>query len=115
MTTSGRMDLVESILPRQDGKSQFPKFSLDVGRYYLKIRYHLLHSNELQHSDDCVGFDEVQLHSKDDRIKKCVELRNSDMIQAENVEVTEETDRYIVVEGKEFCYKFNKLTGVVDE
>ena len=113
--TSGRMNLVESILPRQDGKLQFPKFSLDEGRYYIKIRYHLLNSSDLRHSDDCVGFDEVQLHSKDDRIKKCVELRKSDTIQTEIVEVTEETDRYIVVEGKDFCYKFNKLTGVFDE
>lgn len=37
------MNLVESILPKQDGKIRFPKFSLDEGKYYLKIRYHLLH------------------------------------------------------------------------
>ncbi len=112
--TSGRIDLEEEISPGQEGEIILPAFELGKGRAYLKLTYHLLHPGSLQNRDEELGFDEIPLKSKDDRVQKCVKLQKAAKQITGMMKVTESMDRYLLIRGEAFCYKFNKLTGMFD-
>ena len=110
--SQGSIHLKESILPRQEGVISIPQVALGKGRAFLNITYHLLHSSALQNNCEVLGFDEISLNSPDNRNQKCVELLEQTEKNISVPKVMEETDRFLLIRGESFVYRFNKLTGM---
>ncbi|MCI5649353.1 MAG: DUF4981 domain-containing protein [Fusicatenibacter sp.] len=113
---TGQVSLKESIPAQKEGSVILPVIIPEKGKCFLKVMYHLNQKNALQDADECIGFDEVQLQTEDNRNQKIVQLlsRTADFPAAE----TEENDRYLTIiqkqAGYRYQYIYNKLTGLFE-
>lgn len=91
------------------------KLSLDVpkaGKCYLKLCYVLKNETQLLPAGFELGFDEVLISNADGRNQTAVKLLTQKTNATPDVS---EDDRYLVIQGKNFTYRYNKLTGLFAE
>lgn len=84
------------------------------GRSYLKISYYLRRETELVPAGHLLGFDEIPLHTEDDRNQTTVRLMEFHELERENIFV-QETETEIRCEGENFTYIFDKCTGLFSQ
>ncbi len=110
---SGKLDLTEvpAIRPRQTGNVQLSVNVPEQGRVYLKLIYHLKHADAFRSQGYELGFDEILLENADGSNQRVRDWLNSNVENAEAIEV-EETEQYLIVKGVCFCYTYDKLHGI---
>ena len=108
---SGDVDRVPAILPHAEGTIRLNIQVPAKGRSYLKLIYQLKEATELLPAGFDLGFDEVELEAAvDGRNQKALAIWNKKDLSEDNLKVTED-DRYIVVSGKNFSYRYDKTVG----
>ena len=113
LVESGRLDLtdVPAIRPHQTGNAQLPVNVPEKGRVYLKLTYQLKHADTFRSQGYELGFDEILLENVDGSNRRVTDWLNSNVENAEAIEV-EETEQQLIVKGARFCYTYDKLHGI---
>ncbi|MDR2025303.1 MAG: DUF4981 domain-containing protein [Hungatella sp.] len=85
----------------------------EKGKCYLKIQYLLKQNTALLKAGSILGFDEILLENEDMRNQTGVFLlKEQETKEGERACPTvREDDRYLFVDGTNFAYTYNKLTG----
>ena len=108
---SGDVDRVPAILPHAEGTIRLNIQVPAKGLSYLKLIYQLKEATELLPAGFDLGFDEVELEAAvDGRNQKALAIWNKKDLSEDNLKVTED-DRYTVVSGKNFSYRYDKTVG----
>lgn len=84
-----------------------------AGKCYLKLSYLLRRESALLKAGSLLGFDEILLENEDMRNQTGISLLKSRKAREGEsgwFEIRED-DRYLAVNGKNFTYTYNKLTG----
>lgn len=100
-----------TVLPHETGKV---KLTFDIpakGRCYLKVFYELKAKMELLSEGYLLGFDEILLLNEDGRNQAGLALLEKKQEEASIMAVTED-DRFIMVKGKNFLYKYHRQKGM---
>ena len=110
---SGQLNLTEvpAIRPHQTGKVQMPVNVPEQGRVYLKLIYQLKHADAFRSQGYELGFDEILLENADGSNQRVRDWINSNVANAEAIEV-EETEQHLIVKGARFYYTYDKLRGI---
>ncbi|GLC80359.1 glycoside hydrolase family 2 TIM barrel-domain containing protein [Lacrimispora brassicae] len=89
----------------------------EKGKSYLKIRYLLKRESALLKAGSILGFDEVLLENGDMRNQTGVFLLEDQETKEKEIGHFEikEDDRYLFINGTNFSYTYNKLTGCFQE
>ena len=107
---SGEMKDMPQIQPHEEGTVcldiQVPK----KGRCYLRLSYFLKHANDVLPAGHSLGFDEVLLNNDDGRNQKSVDFWNRKPSGKNEIDV-EENDRFIILSGANFAYRYDKFKG----
>lgn len=113
LVESGQLDLtdVPAIRPHQTGNVQLPVNVPEKGRVYLKLTYQLKHADAFRSQGYELGFVEMLLENADGSNRRVTDWLNSNIENAEAIEV-EETERQLIVKGERFCYTYDKLHGI---
>ena len=85
----------------------------EAGRAYLKVEYLLDREEELLPKGHLLGFDEVRLHTADERNQKALAMLQEVRHLSGDMQV-EEDDRYLSIRHPKFTYIFNRLTGMFE-
>ena len=85
----------------------------EKGKCFLKISYYRKDANELLPAGFLLGFEEVELKNNSGENQKVKEIFARE--QKETEFDIREDDRSITVSAPEFCYTYDKLTGVFAE
>ena len=108
---SGEVDRVPAILPHAEGTIRLNITVPAKGRTYLKLIYQLKEATELLPAGFELGFDEVALEAAvDGRNQKALAIWNKKDLSEANLKVEEE-ERYIIISGKNFSYRYDKTVG----
>lgn len=83
----------------------------DEGYCYLKIEYIQRADEAILHSGDSLGFDQVELPSRNREIGRLIEADT--VRRGQPVEVRED-DRFLILSGENFRYLFDKESGAFD-
>lgn len=86
----------------------------EQGKCYLKVSYVLAQATPLLPEGFLLGFDELALDNADGRNQKALDLLALEPAAATALTV-EEDDRHIYVRHPQFCYTYNKLTGLFEK
>ncbi len=113
MVNSGCIRMAEGIAPQNEGTIIIPADVQAKGKCYLKVNYLLKAENNLQKADTLLGFDEILLFNEDGRNQKALQMMEEGLSE-DKLKVTD-TDRYLTIENSEFCYVYNKLTGLFED
>lgn len=109
-----KSDQIPDILPHQDGVLSLDSFFKEknpyVGKVTLKINYSLAQPETIRKKGYLLGFDEIQIITKDNQNQEMVRLLKEPK-KAELISVKED-ERYIHVTTSTFKYKYSKLTGI---
>lgn len=113
---SGQLELTEvpAIKPHQTGNVQLPVNVPEKGRVYLKLTYQLKHADAFRSQGYELGFDEILLENVDGNNRRVTDWLNSNIENAEAIEV-EETEWQLIVKGERFCYTYDKLHGIFEQ
>lgn len=99
------------VAPRSKKTVQLPITRCHNGKCSCIIRSHQLNDAHFTASGFELGFDQLFLNDNDNTVV-------TDLIKAESTDAPaityRENDRYILINGKDFVYKYNKLTGLFD-
>lgn len=100
-----------SIEPLKTGTVKIPVSIPAKGKTYLKVSYHTMEADALVPENYELGFDEVALDNADSRNQKCTQM--TEQFGKSNAEITvEESDAFVIVEGKGFRYSLDRRTGL---
>ena len=105
---------VPSISPHETGELPVPLEIPQKGRVYLKICYLLKQSDAFRPAGFMLGFDEIKIGNAEPQNQTVLALEESatSKRESENGLQVNETERELTVQGKNFTYVFNKLTGM---
>lgn len=106
-----------SIAPYQSASLALPLTIPEKGICYLKISYYLKAEEALRQAGHLLGFDEILLQTKDGRNQEIVtwEEARKERCMDGKIQIVDENDRFLVIKGPSFLYKFNKLTGLFQQ
>lgn len=112
ITEQGRLDKID-VLPHMEQKFLLDFGMPQKGKCFLRIYYLQKAATELVPEGFVLGFEEVRLETSENRNQKAKALLEVQGGQAELR--VEETDCELTVSTEEFCYVYDKLTGVFRE
>ncbi len=104
---------VPEIKPHGKGRLTLDFKVPEKGKCYLRISYLLKQDTALLNAGSLLGFDEVLLESEDMRNQTAVCMLNKQETEEgknRSFEIGED-DRYLFINGTNFFYTYNKLTG----
>lgn len=104
-----------SAAPGQTGSVCLQIHIPTYGRTYLKLFYYLKREEALVPAGHVLGYEEILLHTKDNRNQIAVELLKGISASASEAlppMTTEETDVEVTVKGRDFIYTYDKRTGL---
>ncbi|GFI47709.1 evolved beta-galactosidase subunit alpha [Lachnospiraceae bacterium] len=112
---SGKIEDRELLdIPAHEEKAVPVSFDIpEKGKCFLKVSYYQKAETELLPAGFPLGFEEVVVETGENKNQRVKELLTDRGITAE-FEIVED-DSLLVVSGPEFCYKYDKLTGVFAE
>ncbi len=100
--------------PGQSGSIDLKISIPEAGRAYLKLFYYQKETTALVPAGHLLGYEEILLHTKDDRNQTVVKLFEPAKDWDAALQV-EETDRNIVIRGADFTYVYEKRTGLFSQ
>lgn len=109
-------DKMISIPPHCNGDIFLPIAIPREGKCYLKIRYSLKENTQLLPKWFALGFDEIKLQNQDGRNQYVQELHQQydNSTEEEELQVSED-DRYVIVQGSQFTYRYDKTVGLFEK
>ncbi len=107
--------VIKSIPPHTAAAFHLKPAVPETGRCYLRIIYRSKPDGPDGNGRE-LGFDEIRLTNSDGRSRTVVSEKLSDLRNGAGKELTvaPEEDRYLLVSGEGFRYRFNRLTGLFD-
>lgn len=107
----GEMGLVD--IPAHGEKNVPVSFMVpERGKCFLKVSYYLRKATEVLPEGFLLGFEEVAVKTADNANQKVKELFGAS--EKEGMFHVQEDDRMLTISTSQFCYTYNKLTGVFD-
>lgn len=106
-----------NIAPHEEGEITLNLPAAKYGRCYLKLNWMLKEENGVLPKNWELGFDEIELSSSDSQNRKAAEILDKPFL-SENVNrklVVEEDDHYLTIMSDNFCYVYDKFTGLFAE
>lgn len=103
-----------SVKPGQTGRAILPAHVPERGRAYLKLYYYLKKETALVPAGYLLGWDEIPLHTGDDRNQTAVQWLKRGETEPTPVSVEEE-DAFLYLEGAGFSYTYDKRIGMFSQ
>ncbi len=100
--------------PHEDAKTELKLQIPAAGKIYLKLIYRLEKEIPLLETGHILGFDEIKLENTDGRNQKAVEWMEN-METVDNAIAVKESDTKIIIQAKNFCYTFDRRTGLLQK
>ena len=97
--------------PGQSGSIDLKISIPEAGRAYLKLFYYQKETTALVPAGHLLGYEEILLHTKDDRNQTVVKLFEP----AKDWDAALQVDRNIVIRGADFTYVYEKRTGLFSQ
>ncbi len=102
------------VLPHQSGELSLNVTIPQKGKSYVRLIYELREASGVLPSGYTLGFDEILLENRDGRNQAALQMLRHEPAKTAKIRVEEE-NVYLVLEGDDFCYTYDKRTGMFSD